>query len=129
LRSKGRMRADGGGMQKRYPTEQLIFARKLRREMTNAEAALWRCLRGSREDGLKFRRQVPIGAYVVDFLCVQHRLIIELDGRPHERHEQKQYDAERDKWLVAQGYKILRFPNEIVTGDGNMVFERIKAAL
>jgi len=67
----------------RYPSSQLTFARRLRRDMTNAEVALWRCLRGSRLDGLKFRRQVPIGVYLVDFLCVEHRLIVELDGRPH----------------------------------------------
>ncbi|MDB5534947.1 MAG: hypothetical protein JWO28_3262 [Hyphomicrobiales bacterium] len=97
--------------------------------MTNAEAALWRCLRGSSLDGLKFRRQIPIGVYVVDFLCVQHRLIVELDGRPHERPEQKQYDVERDRWLTAQGYKILRVPNDIVMGGGNMVLMSIKAVL
>jgi very-short-patch-repair endonuclease len=114
---------------KRYPTDQLNFARKLRRDMTNAEAALWRSLRSSGLEGLKFRRQVPIGVYVVDFLCVQHRLIVELDGRPHERPEQKQYDIERDRWLTAQGYKILRVSNEIVMGGGNMVLERIKALL
>ena len=114
---------------KRYPTDQLTFARKLRRDMTNTEAALWRCLRASSLDDLKFRRQVPIGAYVVDFLCVQHRLIVELDGRPHDRPEQKQYDVERDRWLTAQGYKILRMPNDTVMGGGNMVFEKIKTML
>jgi very-short-patch-repair endonuclease len=114
---------------KRYPTDQLIFARKLRRDMTNAEAALWRCLRGSSLGGLKFRRQVPIWVYVVDFLCVQHCLIVELDGRPHERSKQKQYDIERDRWLAAQGYKVLRLTNDTVMGGGNMVFATIKAVL
>jgi very-short-patch-repair endonuclease len=116
-------------MPKRYPAGQLTFARKLRRDMTNAEAALWRCLRSSSFDDLKFRRQVPIGVYIVDFLCVEHRLIVELDGRPHERPEQEQHDAKRDDWLAGQGYRVLRLPNEIVTGGGNMVFERIKAML
>ena len=65
------------------------FARKLRREMTQAEAMLWRSLRGGGLDGLKFRGQVPIGCYVVDFLCIRHRLVVELDGAPHDRDEQK----------------------------------------
>jgi len=55
--------------------------------MTRAEAMLWRSLRGGALDGLKFRRQVPIGRYVVDFLCVKHRLAVELDGAPHDRDE------------------------------------------
>jgi very-short-patch-repair endonuclease len=65
--------------------------------MTNAEDILWRSLRGSALDGLKFRRQVPIGSYVADFLCVQHRLIVELDGRPHDDEDQRRRDAARDQ--------------------------------
>ena len=71
----------------RVSENRTAFARKLRREMTQAEAMLWRSLRGVALDGLKFRRQVPIGRYVVDFLCVKHRLAVELDGAPHDRDE------------------------------------------
>ena len=83
-------------MPERVSKRQTAFARSLRRSMTVAEEIMWRSLRGSSLDGLKFRRQVPIGRYVVDFLCVEHRLIVELDGAPHEREEQIRHDAARD---------------------------------
>jgi very-short-patch-repair endonuclease len=107
-------------MPSRIPEEHLAFARQLRRRMTVAEEVLWRSLRGSGFDGLKFRRQVPIGRYVVDFLCLQHRLIIELDGAPHEKEAQKYRDAIRDTYLRAQGYRILRLPNDLVIGGGGL---------
>jgi very-short-patch-repair endonuclease len=97
--------------------------------MTTAETILWRSLRGSSLDGLKFRRQVPIGNYVVDFLCVEHSLIVELDGPPHEKDEQRHHDAVRDEWLQRHGYRILRFENEIVIGGGNIPLDRIRAAV
>ena len=75
----------------------LPFARRLRREMTVAESMLWRALRDSRLGGLKFRRQVPIGRYVVDFLSVESRLIVELDGPPHDDPMQRAHDDARDR--------------------------------
>jgi very-short-patch-repair endonuclease len=63
--------------------------------MTGAEAILWRALRGSAFMGMKFRRQVPIGKYIVDFVCIEHRLIVEMDGAPHDDPRQKQYDDQR----------------------------------
>ncbi|MBM3550290.1 MAG: endonuclease domain-containing protein [Alphaproteobacteria bacterium] len=108
---------------------QTDFARKLRRNMTVAEEILWRSLRGSGLDGLKFRRQVPIGKYVVDFLCIEHRLVVELDGLPHDKDDQKQHDAVRDAWLRGQGYRVLRFDNETVIGGGNIPLDRIREAL
>jgi very-short-patch-repair endonuclease len=68
---------------------------------------LWKLLRDRRLGGLKFRRQVPLGRYVVDFLCLASRLVIEADG-PHHDPEQ---DAKRDDWLRAQGFRVLRFAN------------------
>ena len=68
-------------MSARSTSSNLAFARQLRREMTMAEAMLWRALRGSRFAGLKFRRQAPVGPYIADFLCIASRLIVELDGR------------------------------------------------
>ncbi len=114
-------------MPTRYPNHQLDHARQLRRDMTNAEAMLWRLLRGSRLDGLKFRRQVPVGSYIADFLCFRHRLIVELDGAPHDGEERRSRDSTRDEWLRQQGYRVLRFPNDLVLGGGDLVIDAIRA--
>jgi very-short-patch-repair endonuclease len=82
-------------------------ARTLRRTAPATERRLWAVLRNRRLAGLKFRRQVPIGAYVVDFLCLRHRLIVEADGPFHEPER----DRLRDAWLRAQGFRVLRFGN------------------
>ena len=83
-------------------------ARRLRVDQTDPEAVLWNALRGKQLEGLKFRRQVPIGRYIVDFFCPAHRLVIELDGSQHQ--DAQAYDAARTRWLATQGYTILRFP-------------------
>ena len=116
-------------MPARVSENHTAFARKLRRDMTQAEAMLWRSLRGGGLDGLKFRRQVPIGRYVVDFLCIRHRLAVELDGAPHDRDEQKARDASRDAWLREHGYRLLRLRNELVIGGGNIPLDMIRAAI
>jgi very-short-patch-repair endonuclease len=116
-------------MPTRYPEQQLSQARRLRRDMTNAEATLWRTLRGSRIDGLKFRRQVPVGPYIADFLCFQRRLIVELDGAPHDSEERQSRDRVRDEWLREQGYLVLRFANDLVIGGGDIVVDKIRAAI
>jgi very-short-patch-repair endonuclease len=115
-------------MDRRYSNDQLAHARRLRREMTTAEAILWRGLR-NRGVGVKFRRQVPIGPFIGDFVCIEARLIVELDGPPHERPEQRLHDRERDAWLRAQGWQVLRFSNDLVVGGGNLVLEEIKRAV
>ncbi|ATQ68564.1 MULTISPECIES: endonuclease domain-containing protein [Methylosinus] len=117
-------------MPTRVSKSKKAFARRLRREMTNAEDILWRSLRGLALDGLKFRRrQVPIGNYVADFLCVEQRLIVELDGRPHEQEDQRRHDATRDKWLRDHGYHVLRLDNDLVIGGGNIPLERIREVI
>jgi very-short-patch-repair endonuclease len=116
-------------MGSRYLKEQVGFARQLRRNMTHAEVPLRRGLRNSGLDGLKFRRQVPIGAYVVDFLCVRQRLIVELDGPPHLTETQRGHDSVRDAWLCQQGYKILRLTNDLVIGGGDIALDRIREAV
>ena len=113
-------------MPNRVPNPHKAFARRLRQDMTHAEAMLWRALRNRGLGGTKFRRQASIGRYIADFLCVEYRLIVELDGPPHDNEEQQQHDAARDKWLRGQGYHILRLPNDIVIGGGNIALDRIR---
>ena len=84
-------------------------ARSLRRAQTDAERALWRELRGRHFEGYKFRRQRPIGPYFVDFVCMERGLVVELDGAHHAG--QPEYDAIRDDFLRAAGFRVLRFTN------------------
>ena len=100
-----------------------IGVRELRARPTPAEELLWRAIRGRQLDGLKVRRQHPIDPYVVDFCCLECRLAIELDGSVHET--QRDYDAERDRWLRAAGYRVLRFPNDAVLHDLLSILEHI----
>lgn len=86
-------------------------AGELRKELTPAERKLWAYLRGDKL-GVNFRRQHAIGKYIADFCCVKSKLIIELDGSQHL--EQAEYDAERTKYLEAQGYRVVRFWNNQV---------------
>ena len=86
----------------------LNFAKQLRRDMTDVERKLWLALRDGRFEQFKFRRQVPIGKYIVDFVCLERRLIVELDG---SQHEGSLHDAKRDAWLRTQNFRVLRFWN------------------
>ncbi|MEJ6790744.1 endonuclease domain-containing protein [Brevundimonas sp. BR2-1] len=89
-------------------------ARELRRRMTPPEARLWVCLRGKRLAGLKFRRQHPIGPYVLDFYCAAAKLAVEVDGQSHERPEQIAHDRRRTAWLREQGVRVVRLAAEDV---------------
>ncbi|MDD5103225.1 MAG: endonuclease domain-containing protein [Candidatus Peribacteraceae bacterium] len=104
------------------------FVKRLRRHMTLAEKILWKMLRTRRCGELKFRRQVNIGIYIVDFLCKKHRLIVEVDGGIHERKDQKAYDHERDGFLRGCGYRVLRIRNAEVRNDLPAVLRRIGTA-
>jgi len=88
-------------------------ARELRNNPTDAERMLWRQLRLWQIDGYKFRRQQPLGHYIVDFVCLEKRLVVEVDGGQHAEQQMK-YDSERDAWLAAQGFSVLRFWNDEV---------------
>lgn len=88
------------------------FARELRKGMTDAEQRLWQVLRHKQLNGIKFRRQYVIGEYIVDFVSVAHKLVIELDGGQHA--SQQHYDEKRSAFLSAQGYRVLRFWNHEV---------------
>ena len=102
-------------------------ARDLRARQTPAEEILWATLRDRRLAGLKFRRQHPVGPFVVDFCCPDRRLVIELDGAVHRLPAQRQHDAEREALLAAAGYTILRFPNTAVHDDLAKVLATIRA--
>jgi very-short-patch-repair endonuclease len=90
----------------------VIAARKLRQEETEAEKVLWNALRGKRLNGLKFRRQHPYEKTILDFFCVEHQLVIELDGSVHDLLDQSEHDLERTKFLNDHGLKVVRFRNE-----------------
>ncbi len=96
------------------PTKLTNFARQLRKNLTDTERLLWQLLRAGRFAGSKFKRQQPLGGYIVDFFCFESRLIIELDGGQHA--DQEEADKIRDQWLKSQGFQVLRFwNNEVLT--------------
>jgi very-short-patch-repair endonuclease len=105
----------------------LTNAKSLRSNQTEAEQRLWYHLRAHRFMDLKFKRQKPIGRYIVDFVCVERLLIIELDGGQHA--EQVGYDQQRDAWLRGQGYTILRFWNNEVMQQLEGVLEQIRITI
>ncbi len=102
------------------------LARRLRRDSTSAELRLWNKLRARAIDGNKFVRQQPIGHYVVDFLCREKRLVIEVDGGQHDGSTK---DRLRDQWLHEHNYRVLRFWNNDVMNNMNGVLETIADAL
>ena len=96
---------------------------------TRAEEMLWNVLRAGRLDGWKFKRQVPFGRFVADFCCAQARLIVELDGPPHDGPEQIVHDRNRDAWFADQGCRVLRIPNDLVLASMELAVIRVKEAL
>jgi very-short-patch-repair endonuclease len=111
------------------PPELLARVRQLRQDSTDAESLLWRLLRDRQLDGWKFRRQHPIGKYILDFYCHQARLAIELDGGQHAEPEQACHDAERTRALETEGIRVLRFWNHAVLKHTNAVLQEIRDAL
>jgi very-short-patch-repair endonuclease len=110
-----------------YRTDSRAFAQRLRESSTDAERRLWSRLRNRRLGGFKFRRQQPLGSYVVDFVCFEQRLIVEADGGQHA--EQQGYDGVRTKFLESGGYRVLRFWNNDVLTRTEAVLEAIVTAL
>lgn len=106
---------------------QTIFsnAQTLRKELTKAEAILWKALRGRRLENLKFRRQHPMGSFILDFYCHEIKLAIELDGKIHNLAENKEYDIARTNRLNDMGITVLRFTNDEVKLRLKFVKERI----
>jgi very-short-patch-repair endonuclease len=113
------MKTDAG-----VSSNQRSRARTMRAAPTDAELCLWRLLRDRRLNGVKFRRQVPLGPYIVDFLCVGVKLIVEADG---SQHAESPRDKARDAYLASQGWKVLRFWNNEVLQNREGVLETILA--
>ena len=100
-------------------------ARNLRRKETDAEAIIWRELRGRRHDGLKFRRQHPVPPYILDFAERKLKLAIEIDGITHETEAEKAYDSQRTAFLASKGWTVLRFTNTDVFDETDVTFDAI----
>ena len=111
----------------KHPEQQTQYARSLRIDQTDVEKRLWRELRNRQLDGFKFRRQHGIGPYIVDFICIEAGLVVELDGGQHA--DQVSYDARRSVLIEAAGYRIVRFWNNDVLENIEGVVERIHELL
>jgi very-short-patch-repair endonuclease len=108
-------------------TERLItYAKDLRSRSTDVERILWCHIRAKRLDGLKFRRQHPIGKYIVDFVCLERKIVIELDGGQHAKPGTEAYDRERDNRLEKEGYRVLRFWDNDVLLNTKGILEVIR---
>lgn len=105
--------------------DQRMFAKALRRDMTDAERLLWKHLRAHRLCGAKFRRQQPLGPYIVDFVHFGARLIVECDGGQHNDSDS---DRRRDAWLQQQGFRVLRFWNNEILNETESVLTAILSA-
>ncbi|MBC8287242.1 MAG: endonuclease domain-containing protein [Nitrospinae bacterium] len=102
-------------------------ARKLRNNATDAEIKLWSALKNRQLGSFKFRRQSPVGKYIVDFICHENCLVIEVDGGQHMESLRK--DDERTAWLQSQGYRVIRFWNDQVLKETEVVLEEILRVL
>ncbi|MGX5842629.1 endonuclease domain-containing protein [Mesorhizobium sp. ArgA1] len=107
------------------PSRQRKNAKSMRRVMTDAELKLWNELRAHRLMGMSFRRQVPIGPYIVDFACSAHHLIVEVDGSQHADTGHAERDETRSAYLRASGWTVLRFWNDDVIRDIDNVCQHI----
>jgi very-short-patch-repair endonuclease len=124
-RTKESLPLEGGG--KRVGVIGLRdIAKKLRKQSTDTERQLWRYLRNRQMEGFKFRRQQPIGSYVVDFVDLERKVIVELDGGQHTLNPE---DKIRDEWLRVEGYRVLRFWDNEVFNNLTGVLETIRDAL
>lgn len=104
-------------------------ARQQRRNNVTAEAIVWRNLRGRRHDGFKFRRQVPLEGFILDFVCFEARCVIEIDGPSHDDEDQAARDSVRDAWLDANGFRTLRLTNDLVIGATDIALTKISIFL
>lgn len=117
------------GIVDEVPLRLRAFAKGQRSSMPRAEALFWEQVRAGRLNGYKFKRQVPIAPYIVDFLCVSARLVVELDGQHHQASDRRERDADRDGWLRGQAFRVLRFSNEEVLGNCDLVLQTVLSAI
>jgi very-short-patch-repair endonuclease len=101
-------------------------SRQLRKKMTDAEKTLWQQLRNRQVVGLKFRRQQVIEGFIADIYCEELKIAVEVDGPIHDKKEQIEYDANRDKVFIARGIRMMRISNDMVLNRMTEVLERIK---
>jgi very-short-patch-repair endonuclease len=111
------------------PNRTRAFAKALRGTMTLPEVLLWKALKGRRLDGLHFRRQHPIGPYILDFYCDAAKLCVEIDGYSHGTGQQPERDQKRDVWLSDQGVRTLRISTSLVLEDMDDAVATIRHAL
>ena len=109
--------------------ESLERRRTLRSEMTRAENKLWLRLRGKQLDGIKFRRQHGIGAYIVDFYCPEKLIVVEVDGDVHGEATQGARDRMREKYLIGLGLRVIRYTNDDVLNNLEGVLEDLRASV
>ncbi len=105
------------------------LAKELRHTQTEAEGVLWSKLRNKQLDGIKFRRQQPLGGYIVDFVSLDKKLIIEIDGGQHSEEQAIKQDGQRTKWLENEGYRVIRFWNNDVLENLEGVIMEIQEKL
>lgn len=108
-----------------YNPKVIQRARQLRKNSTPQERKLWSFLKSSKFYGFKFRRQFPIGNYIVDLCCVKAKLVVELDGGQHSNPEDVKYDKDRSEFLQKSGYRVLRIWNNEISGNLDGVGEKI----
>ena len=101
------------------------LSRRFRKKQTKTEEIVWDLLKNKKFKNLKFRRQHPIGRYIVDFYCPEHKLIVEIDGLIHRKEDQKKYDDVRQKDLESSGHKFIRIRAEDVIEDSREVYRKI----
>ena len=108
---------------------QIALARKLRQSQTDAEKSLWARLKNKQVEGVKFRRQQPLGSYIVDFVSFERKIIVEVDGGQHNEREARERDEQRAAWLKERGYQVLRFWNNEVLANMEGILEKIGEVL
>jgi very-short-patch-repair endonuclease len=111
------------------PKRTIARARQLRATMSLPEVLLWRQLRRQGLEGLRFRRQHPLGPYILDFYCEETRLAVEVDGQGHGYGDQPAYDERRDAWLAQQGVRVLRLSARLVLREMDSALRTILAAM
>jgi very-short-patch-repair endonuclease len=121
------LRGRGGKTQANNLPYLKTFRKKLRKNLTPAEAKFWKIVQNSKFDGKKFRRQYSIGNYILDFYCPSERLAVELDGEVHFNDSARVYDFERRRFLEVSGVKVLRFENRRVFEDLKWMLDVIKS--